>query len=119
MHQTFQQTFTIPGTLAGNHTFSLVAPFDQQLAHVSLCNQSENAGTLEIGDDSDDNSHLEARNFGVSGTPAEVATFSGFDGVNALAQYPHINGGDTLVLTITDHASHMQDVCVVLTWTSG
>ena len=119
MHQTFQQTFTIPGTLAGNHTFCLTAPFDQQLVHVSLCNQSENAGTLEIGDDSDADGYLEAENFGVSGTPTEVATFSGFDGVDALAQYPHILSGSTVALTITDHASHMQDVCVVLTWTAG
>jgi hypothetical protein len=119
MLRTFQQSWYIPGTLAANHTIIFKAPFDMQLVHVSLVNTSANAGTLKIGDGSDDDCYLAAENFGVSSTPAEVATPAGFDGVTADGQYPHIADGGVVVLTITDHGSHMAAAAVVLTFTEG
>ena len=119
MQRTFQQVYTLGPTLAANHIFVFKAPFDMQLVHVSLGNSTANAGTLKIGDDSDDDCYLAAETFGVSGTPLQVATFAGFDGADAGSQFPHIDDGDLVKVTITDHASHMANVCVVLTFTEG
>jgi hypothetical protein len=115
----FQQTIHLGPTLAANHTFNFKTPFDMQLIHVSLCNSTANAGTLKIGSTSDDDYYLAAENFGVSGTPAEVSTPAGFDGVGAGGAYPHIPKGTVVSILTTDHASHMANVCVVLTWTFG
>jgi hypothetical protein len=50
----------------------------------------------------------------VPGTPAE------FDRDNFVGtQYPNIADGTVVVITITDHASHCNDVTVVLTFTEG
>jgi hypothetical protein len=119
MNRVFQQTWHIQGTLAANHTISYKMPFDAQLVHVSLNNTTANAGTLKIGTSSDDDCYLLAENFGVSGTPTEVSTPAGFDGVTAGGAYPHIPDGTTVLLTITDHASHMAGATVVLTFTEG
>jgi len=116
---TFQQVYVIPGTLAANHTFQFEAWHGLQLIHVSLCNTSANAGTLKIGTTSDDDCYLAAENFGVSSDPVQVSTYAGFDGVTAGGQYPHIPEDTIVQLTITDHASHMANVCVVLTFTEG
>ena len=115
----FQQSWYIQGTLAANHTVVFTAPFDMQLVHASLSNSTANAGTLKIGTTSDDDAYLLAENFGVSDSPAEVNTPAGFDGVTAGGQYPHIPTGTDVLLTITDHGSHMAAACVVLTLTEG
>jgi hypothetical protein len=73
----------------------------------------------KIGTAADDDAYLAAENFGVSGTPAVVDTPAGFDGVTAAGQYPHIPKGTSVLLTITDHASHMAAAAVVLTFTEG
>ena len=119
MLRTFQQTWYIQGTLAANHTISYKMPFDAQLIHVSLNNTTANAGTLKIGTSSDDDAYLAAENFGVSGTPVEVETPAGFDGATAGGQYPHIPKDTIVLLTITDHVSHMAAAAVVLTFTEG
>ena len=115
----YTQTIFLGPTLAANHTASFTLGHNAQLLHVSLCNSSANAGTLKIGNSSDDDTYLLAENFGVSGTPVEVSTPAGFDGVTAGGQFPHILDGTVVVLTITDHASHMANACVVLTWSEG
>ena len=109
------QHYQVQGALAANHIFYSKAPFGYTIVHVSLCNTSANAGTLKLGDGSDDDGYLAAEDFGVSGTPTEVATRAGFDGAVAAGQYPHIDDGDILKVTITDHASHMTDASVVIT----
>ena len=119
MDRVFQQTYVIPGTLAANHTFLATMPFDAQLVHVSLVNTTANAGTLKIGKSTDDDAYLLAENFGVSSTPVEVSTRAGFDGADAAGEFPHIPDGTILLLTVTDHASHMANVTVVLTFTEG
>jgi hypothetical protein len=116
----FRQVFHIQGTLAANHTISFTTPFAMQLRHVSLNNASANAGTLKIGIKTDDDAYLLAENFGVSGgSPVVVNTATGFDGVTAGGQFPTIPAGTVVLLTITDHASHMVDATVVLTFVAG
>ena len=119
MQRVFQQVYVIPGALAANHTFQATMPFDAQLVHVSLVNTSANAGTLKIGKSTDDDAYLLAENFGVSSTPVVVNTKAGFDGADAGSQFPHLPASTVLLLTITDHVSHMANVCVVLTFTEG
>ncbi len=114
MNRTIQQTYTIPGTLAANHTFSFMAHADLTLQHVSLVNTTANAGTLKIGTASDDDAYLEATTIGVSSTPTEATRSSFVEG-----QFPRIYKGDTVKLTITDHVSHMANVCLLLTLAEG
>ena len=85
-----------------------------QLLHVSAVNTSANAGTLKIGSSSDDDAYLAAKSFGVSSTPEAFDRDDFIDG-----QYPHIPAGTIVVTTITDHASHMAGVTVVLTFSEG
>jgi len=114
MQRVFQQVINLGPTLAANHTASIKLPFDAQLVHVSACNATANAGKLDIGSDSDADAYLDNQDFGVSGTPAA------YDRTDFVGdQFPHLSGGDILKVTITDHASHMANVCVVLTWTEG
>jgi len=119
MENVFTHCITIPGTLAANHVFTWNAPWDCQLVHVSLVNTTANAGTLKIGTSADDDGYLLAENFGVSGTPVEVSTPAGFDGVLAGAQFPHIMDGTIISITVTDHGSHMANVYVALTFSKG
>ncbi len=119
MLRVYQHTLNMGPALAANHTASFKTPFDCQLVHVSLCNSTANAGTLKIGTPADDDAYLKAKSFGVSGNPAVAALPASFDGDAALGQFPHIEAGTTILVTITDHASHMANVCVVLTFTEG
>ena len=119
MMRVFQQSYNLGPTLAANHVFALKMPFDAQLVHVSCSNSTAYAGTLKIGKTGDDDAYLLAEDFGVSAAPAEVATPAGFDGVDAAGQFPHIPDDTVVLITVTDHGSHMANVCVVLTFTEG
>ena len=119
MHRVFTIPFMIDGALAANHTFTFKAPFDMTLVHVSLSNSSANAGTLDIGLSTDTDGWLDGEAFGVSGACTEVAAFADFDGAVADGQYPTANDGDVITVIIKDHASHMADPCVVLTFVEG
>lgn len=110
----FQQTWSVRGALAADHTFKFKAFADLQLIHASAVNSSANAGTLKIGSSSDDDAYLEAFAFGVSGAPSQAGRS---DFVND--QFPHISSGATVVVTVSDHASHMANADVVLTFTLG
>ena len=114
MQRMFQQVINLGPALAANHTASFILPFNAQLVHVSAGNSSANAGKIDIGSSADADLYLDDKTFGVSGTPAEfeLADFVG-------AAYPHVAEGTVIKVTITDHASHMANVCVILTWTEG
>lgn len=114
MIRKFVQTFLIPGTLAANHTFQWKAPSNCTLLHASACNTTANAGTLKVGTTSDDDAYLEAFDFGVSSAPTE-ADRDDFVG----DQFPRISDGTICQITVTDHGSHMANVCVVLTFAEG
>ena len=115
MNRTFQQVINLGPTLAANHTATFTMPFGATLVHVSACNSTANAGKLDIGSDSDADAYLDNEDFGVSGTPVE---YDAEDFVTT-PQYPHVADGGVVVVTITDHVSHMANVCVVLTWAEG
>jgi hypothetical protein len=121
MENIFTLSFNIQGTLAANHTVSWIAPFDCTLLHVSASNTTANAGTLKIGDSADDDEYLTSSNFGVSGTPAEYDGDDFVDTAGNLATryYPRIVDGTIVLVTITDHASHMAAATVVLTFAKG
>ena len=119
MERIFQHTIFLGPALAANHTVNFKFPFDVQLIHVSMSNSSANQGTLKIGKAADDDGYLLAENIGLSGAVTEVSTPAGFDGVDAGGQYPHIAKGTQVLLTITDHASHIANVAIVLTFTVG
>lgn len=114
MIRKFAQTFVIPGTLAADHTFQWTAPSNCTLLHASACNTSANAGSIKLGTASDDNAYLDTFECGVSSTPTE-ADRDDFVG----DQFPRISKGDVVQLTVTDHQSHMANVCVVLTFAEG
>lgn len=115
MDRVFTITFNLGPALAANHTFNFVCPFGMQLIHVSACNSTADAGTLDIGSASDADAYLDALAFGVSGTPAE-AGLTDFVG----DQYPHFADGDIISVLITDHAdANMANVSVILTFTEG
>lgn len=119
MNRVYQAAINSVGALASSPVYAIKAPFDCQLVHVSLSNSSANAGTCKIGKTGDDDYYLAAETFGVSNACTEVATPAGFDGAGAAGQYPHIEDGTTILVTITDHGSHMADFIVVLTFTEG
>ena len=110
-------------TLAANHVFNFMLPFDAQLVYVSVGNSTANAGTLKIGSAADDDGYLVATNIGVSGTPVEVKTPAAFTGAlltgAANGQFPHIAAGSIISVTITDHVSHCANVMCVLIFTEG
>lgn len=118
MLRVFQQTYFFPGALAASHVIRLKMPTAAQLVHVSLAQASANIGTLKIGPSTDDDGYLAATNF-PNNNVAEVATPAGFTGALAGGQFPHLAKGEILLITITDHASHMSAVNVVLTFTEG
>lgn len=109
-------TFTIPGTLAANHTFTVKMPRPAQILSVSAVNSSANAGTIAIGTAADADGFLAAKACGVSGAPAEYdrATFDGALLDNPGKELPALEDGDILSITVTDHASHMANVCITL-----
>ena len=115
----FTMTFNIQGTLAANHTFNFKAPFDMQLIAASLSNTTANAGTLKLGTVADDDGYLLAEDFGVSNAAVVKSAPADFDGVLAASQFPHIAKDTQVLVTITDHASHMAAATVVLFFTPG
>jgi len=119
MQRVFQTTFNIAGALSANHEFTFKCPFDMQLIHVSMSNSSANAGTLDIGLSTDTDGWKDGATFGVSKATTELAAFSDFDGAVADSQFPNANDGDVVHVIIKDHASHMVNPCVVLTFTEG
>ena len=119
MQRVFTIPFMIDGALSANHTFTFKAPFDMTLIHVSMSNSSANAGTLDIGLSTDAVGWKDGAAFGVSGACTELAAFTDFDGAVADSQFPTADDGDVIHVTIKDHASHMADPCVVLTFVEG
>lgn len=115
----FTQTFSIAGALAANHAFTFAPPVNCQLIAVSVCNESANAGKIDIGTVADPDGYLDDEAFGVSSAPTVFDAAADFDGAIAANQFPHIAAGTAVQVTITDHGSHMTAPCVVLTFTEG
>ncbi len=114
MLRIFQQAYHIPGTLSADINIRFAVPCDCQLLHVSASQSDANTAVLDIGPSDDPDGYLDNKNVGVSDTPAE---FDRDDFVGE--QHPHIAKGTVVVVTITDHDSHSDDVTVVLTFAEG
>jgi len=119
MLRTFQQVYTIDGALAANHVFTFKAPFDMQIVHVSLSNSTANAGTFDLGPSTDADGYKDGATFGVSAACTELDQRTDFDGAVSDSQWPRVSKGDVVHVTIKDHASHMANACVVITFTEG
>ena len=123
MDRMFAVTLNLGPTLAANHVFNFLLPFNAQLVYASVGNSTANAGTLKIGTAADDDGYLVATNIGVSGTPVEVKTPAAFTGALLTGydngQFPHIAAGTVISVTITDHGSHCANVCCLLLFTEG
>ena len=112
--RTFQQSYYIGGTWAANHGIRFKAHAPLTLTHVSVNNSTANAGKIDVGTSSDDDAYLDNQDFGVSGTPVEYGRSSFVGG-----EYPHIAKGTVVVMTLTDHVSHMANATVVITFVEG
>ena len=119
MNRIFTVTLNTVGALASSPVFAMKFPFDVQLLALSISNSSANAGSVKVGATGDDDCYLAAETAGVSNACTIVDKWDEFDGVTAAGQYPHIDANTTILVTITDHASHMADVIVVLTFAEG
>ena len=114
MEEIFTIPFYVQGTLAANHTLAFKLPFDAQLIAVSVNNTTANAGKIDVGTAADDDAYLDNKNFGVSGTPL-VYDRDDFVGT----QYPHIDAGTAILVSITDHLSHMAAATCLLIFSKG
>lgn len=127
-----QQLVVVPvhltGTLGGDLNWRWQVPFAATLLHVSAVASGANGAGLEIGESSDTDGYIAKYTIGVSNTPVEKggAGYKGdFAGALADSQYPHIDPGDILTLTL-DHdyngggsATDSADVTIVLTFAVG
>jgi hypothetical protein len=102
-------------TLAANHTVVFTLPWDVSLVRVSHVNSTTNQGKIDIGTTTDDDLYLDDQTIGELDVPVLENTPADFVG----SQYPHIPAGTVVKVTITDHASHMANVCVVLWFAPG
>lgn len=115
----FQQVIALGPTLAADHTFNFIAPFNCTLIHISLCNSTANAGTFDCGIAADPDGWMDGKAFGVSGTPLEYDEISDFDGAVSDSQFPSLTKGSNYEVVVKDHASHMANAYVVLTFVEG
>jgi hypothetical protein len=122
MQRVFQVAFHVPGTLAADLSIVWTAPFNCQLIHVSANGSNANDGLMTIGTTTDPNGYVTSISIGDSDTPVEIEGPTGFDGVLAGSQYPHIADGDILEVVL-DHdgaaGTATDDFTLVLTFTEG
>ena len=115
MQPVYVHSIFLGPTLAANHTVVFTMPFAATLVAVSHVNSTTNQGTLDIGTTSDDDAYLDAVTVGELDVPVLENTMADFVG----SQFPHIPKGTVVKVTITDHASHMANVAVVLYFAEG
>ena len=83
---------------------------------------NDSDATLEVGTSADTNGFLTAFAIGDSNTPVEKEAITDFSGALSDSQYPRINDGDVLVLTLDYDGSSgtaADDVTIVLTFAEG
>jgi len=115
MQPVYSHTIFLGPTLAANHTVVFTMPFAATLVAVSHVNSTANAGKIDIGTTSDADAYLDDQSVGVSDTPVVESAMSDFVG----SQFPHIPKDTVVKVTITDHASHMANVAVVMWFAEG
>ena len=122
MNRVFQTAFHVPGTLAANLATVWTAPFACQLVHVSVVGSNANDGLFTCGTVADPNGYVTSISIGDSLAPVEIEGITGFDGVLAGSQYPHIADG-TVLTAVLDYdgaaGTATDDFTMVLTFTEG
>lgn len=124
MLQKFQQVYHVSGALAANLDIRFTAPSNCTLRHVSAVASNDSDATLAIGTSADEDGFLAACVIGDSAVPVEKA-LADFDGAlltNAGKEFPRIEDGDVVVVTLDyDGASGTaaEDVTIVLTFAEG
>jgi len=127
-----QQLVVVPvhltGTLGGDLNWRWQVPVGLTLLHVSAVGSAANQAGLEIGESSDTDGYIAKYSVGASNTPVEkggAGYFSDFSGALSDSQFPHLDPGDILTLTL-DHdyngggsATDDADVTIVLTFAVG
>ena len=116
MNRTIQQAYHLPGTLTANIDIRFTAFTNLSLVHISAVASNDSDATLKIGTSNDDDEFLAETTIGDSGTPSE------FNWGDFIDQYPRIEDGDIVVITIDyDGATGTAaaDLTVVLTFTEG
>ena len=116
MNRTFQHSYHLPGTLTANLDIRFTAHTNMSLVHVSAVASNDSDATLKIGTSADDDEFLLETTIGDSGTPSE------FDWGDFIDQYPRIEDGDIVVITVDYDGSTgtaAADLTVVLTFTEG
>ena len=106
----------IAGTLSAGETFDFIFPFDVQLIEVQAKASNDSDATLKIGTFSDNDEFLLETTIGDSGTPAE------FDWGDFVDQYPRIEDGDVVVITVDYNGATgtaAADLSLVLTFLEG
>jgi hypothetical protein len=120
----FSHTIHVPGTLSANLDIRFTAPADCELVHVSAVASNDSDATLAIGISTDTDGFLEATAIGDSQVPTEfdLDDFDGAELDDAGSEYPRIDDGDTVVITLDYDGSSgtaADDVTIVLTFTEG
>jgi hypothetical protein len=115
MQPIYTHSIFLGPTLAANHTVVFSMPFAATLIAVSHVNSTTNQGKIDIGSTSDDDAYLDDQTVGELDVPVLENTKEDFVG----SQFPHIPAGTLVKVTITDHASHMANVAVVLWFAEG
>ena len=122
MQRKFVQAFHFTGALGANVTITFTAPSDCQLVHISAVGSNDGDATLIVGDSDDADGYITAFAIGDSGTPVEKEAITDFDGALAGSQFPDIDDGDIVIITIDydgDGGTAAEDVTIVLTFVEG
>jgi hypothetical protein len=123
-----QQIVVVPvhltGTLGGDVNWRWQVPVGLTLLHVSAVGSNAQAAALTVGESTDPDGYLASYSIGVSNTPVEkggAGYKSDFAGALADSQFPHIDPGDILTVTLDHDAggSDSADVTIVLTFAVG
>jgi hypothetical protein len=115
MQPIYAHTIFLGPALAANHTVTFTMPFDATLIAVSHVNSTTNQGKIDIGTTSDTDAYLDDQTVGENDVPVLENTMADFVG----SQFPHIPKSTVVMVTITDHGSHMANVAVVLWFAEG
>ena len=113
----FTVSYHTAGTLAANHVFTFIAPFDCQLEAISAGGSNTNSGLIIAGPSTSTAAYLASSSIGDGSVPIE------FDRDNFVGgEYPHIAKGVIVTITLDyDGAggTATADFTLVLTFSEG
>ena len=118
MLRPFQQTITIPGTMAADYAFTFTAACDCTIKHISAVVSNAANTRIKVGTSADDDEFLTIAATGVSGTPVVWDEDTDF----RYAVFPRIERGDVVIVSI-DHdgaaGTAGANLSIVITYEEG